>query len=200
MREEWRDVVGLEGMYQVSNYGNVRSVDRFVNNKSNTKTKIKGVVMKLQENHKGYMAIVLHKNNVPISKLVHRLVAEAFLENTNNLPQVNHIDTDKKNNRVDNLEWVSNYDNMQHAVKNGCYKHAFTEKTKLAVQKNLNYARKARIRSVRQYDNEGNLVNEFESIADAERKTGVNNSKITMCCKHRRNHAGGYVWKYVEEM
>ncbi len=112
MIEIWKDVVGFKGYYIVSNLGNVQSVDRYVEGKLGSLRFQKGVDMTLQESKKGYMVVILHKHGILYQKQVHRLVAEAFIENPCGLPQVNHKDTNKHNNRVENLEWITNYDNM----------------------------------------------------------------------------------------
>lgn len=198
--EEWRSVCGFEGYYEVSNTGNVRSCDRYVNAKLGSKSFLKGEMMKLQKNHKGYMTVILHKNNKHYSKTVHRLVAEAFIDNPENLPQVNHKDTDKTNNNVTNLEWISNYDNMQHAMQHGCYKNAFTEKARASTIKNLEKAIDRLKIAVIQYDMGWNKIREFESISFAGRTLGISASKIVACCKGKRNMCGGYRWKYKEEI
>lgn len=191
----WRDVAGYEGLYKVSDNGKVKSVDRYVEGKIGSKRLIKGKEMKIQKSRKGYSVIVLHKNGIAKTKQVHRLVAEAFIPNLLNLPQVNHKDTNKDNNNVFNLEWITNYDNMQHAIKNGCYK-GFTEKQRESVIKNLKYARKNKVKPVLQIRKDGEVLCEYISMVDAERKTGVDNSKICACCKGNRKTAGGYIWKY----
>ena len=196
INEEWRDVKGFEGMYEVSNKGNIRSVDRFVNNKSHTKTLIKGTNIKPQINHKGYMAVILHKEGRPYSRVIHRLVAEAFIDNPNKLPQVNHIDTIKTNNAVENLEWITNYDNMQHAIANGCYDNAFTERRLLAVKENLKKAVESRKRQVSQYDRSGKFIRTYSSTREAGMLTGTCDSKITSVCRGKRKTTGGYIWKY----
>ena len=86
MTEEWRSIRGFEGLYEVSDQGMVRSLDRYVNAKRGSFAKIKGVTMKLQKNHKGYMAVALHKDGKPFTKFVHRLVAETFIESTISFP------------------------------------------------------------------------------------------------------------------
>lgn len=107
-KEIWKDIPKYEGIYEISNYGRIK----------NKKT---GKLKSQRNTFKGYLQVGL-SNKGDKTFRVHRLVAEAFIPNPNNLPQVNHKDGNKKNNRVDNLEWISNYDNMQHAIKLGLTK------------------------------------------------------------------------------
>lgn len=123
-QEEWRDIKGYEGIYQVSSLGNVRSLD-IIQKRSNGKVeclfKIRGKILKpyqtgkTAKNNDGYLTVNLSKKQ----HKVHRLVAEAFLENPHKLEQINHIDGDKTNNRVDNLEWCSPQKNVHHAYEIG---------------------------------------------------------------------------------
>ena len=105
--EEWKNVIGYEGLYEVSNIGNVRNVRR-------------NTLLKLSKNNYGYIQVSLYKNGIRTGLKVHRLVAEAFLPNPDNLPQVNHLDEDKTNNRVENLEWcTAKYNNTYgHRTEN----------------------------------------------------------------------------------
>jgi hypothetical protein len=104
--EEWKDIVGYEGLYQVSNTGRVKSLKKCE------------LLMKHQISNCGYCRVSLRKPKSSIKYSIHRLVAEAFLPNPNNLPQVNHIDGNKLNNLVDNLEWNTRSENQKHAYRN----------------------------------------------------------------------------------
>ena len=107
MIEEWRPIEGYEGLYEVSNLGRVRSVDRYVIDSLGHRKFYKGKVLSIVKNKNGYLLINLYCNEKNKKCLVHRLVAEAFVSNPDNLPEVNHKDEDKTNNRVDNLEWCN---------------------------------------------------------------------------------------------
>ena len=121
-REVWKDVVGYEGLYQVSNFGNVKSLDREVAPNNRVPYWRKGKMCKQSKSNLGYLTVGFTVNNKKINKYVHRLVAEAFVPNTNNKPQINHIDCDKENNYASNLEWCTNSENHIHATKNGLNK------------------------------------------------------------------------------
>ena len=121
--EVWLDIKDYEGYYQVSNLGRIRSLDREIKHSKNHTRFIKGKILSLRENKSraGYLEVSLHKNKKEKRFRVHRLVAEAFLNNENNFPQVNHIDGDKSNNTIWNLEWVTDLQNKKHAWENGLY-------------------------------------------------------------------------------
>ena len=108
--EEWKDIDDMNGYYQISNLGNVKS---FITLKQNKKEN--GQILKPYKITKGYFAVSLFKKDYRI----HQLVAKHFIPNPNNLPQVNHIDGDKSNNKVENLEWVTNRENVTHFFKSG---------------------------------------------------------------------------------
>lgn len=184
MKEIWKDIEGFEGYYQVSNLGRVRSLDReiiFNNGKSDTaKTKAKGRVLTITKQTQGYSQIGLCKNGTQKSYRLNRLVAKAFIPNPDNKLYVNHIDGNKDNNRADNLEWVTNSENIMHAYKNGLLKHW---------QK-----------PVLQIDDNGNVVAEYESIKQAADTLGCSKGNICSSCKgvKGRNKAYGYYWRYKE--
>ena len=111
--EEWRPVKGFEGFYEISNLGNLRSLDRVVQ-VGKGKRLIKGKPLVRSSCSNGYKFHHISGNGVKKNALIHRLVAEAFIPNPYNLPEVNHIDEDRTNNRVDNLEWVTRSQNLNH--------------------------------------------------------------------------------------
>lgn len=124
MTEEWRDVVGYEGLYQVSNLGNVKSLDRLVICEDGFIRRMKGGLLKQQIN-RGYMNVRLYKNGVGKTVKVHRAVAMAFIDNNEKKPTVNHKDGNKTNNCVDNLEWFTHKEQTRHAIETGLKKRNY---------------------------------------------------------------------------
>lgn len=121
--EVWKDITGFENLYQVSNYGRVKRLSRKIYNKGLLKNKkyfyCKEIILKNSTVSKGYKGVTLVKNGKRYHKKVHRLVAIEFIPNIDNKPQINHIDCNKANNMVNNLEWCTNSENQIHAYKNG---------------------------------------------------------------------------------
>lgn len=171
--EDWRDVIGYEGEYLISNFGNVKSL-----NFRNT-----GEIrdMGIYDDRQGYKVTILHKNGVPHNHKVHRLVATAFIPNPNKLPIINHRDEDKANNYVDNLEWCT--------VKyNNNYNGSMVERNKL------------KRRATLQYDLENNFIREFESLTQIKDEFGFDRSAISRCCRGIQQTSYGFIWRYKEDL
>lgn len=162
--EEFRDIEGYEGLYQVSSYGRVYSL-------------INKRFLKSQKIKTGYLQVDLWKNRKRKKYYVHRLVAQAFLENQLNLSDVNHINEVKTDNRLCNLEWMSHKENINYGTR--------TEK---------------RSKKVLQMTKNGEFVAEFPSTMEASRQTRINQGDISRCCNGNNNysHAGGYVWRFKD--
>lgn len=180
----WKDIQGYEGLYQVSNTGDIRGLDRKRFN-GYSYYDYKGKKLKGRKTRKGYLTVVLYIQNNTRTFPIHRLVAQAFIPNPNNLPQVNHKDGNKQNNCVDNLEWITNKDNQLHAWKLGL------QKTRLGKD---NPASKV----VVQIDDIGNTINVFESISSANKFFNRKYSHINECCYGRRKKCFGYKWRFLE--
>ncbi len=178
--EIWKDIKGYEGMYQVSNYGNVRGLDRYRISKNNTKVFVKGQMLKQHKSNRGYYRVFLVKDskNKPIS--VHRLVAIHFIDNPENKPFIDHIDCDKSNNHTSNLRWVTASENMMN------------EKTYADNLKEHDKAKMAVICT----DLEGNFVKHYESII-AVRKDGHNAGVVSKVCRGILNKHHNLLWKYA---
>ena len=118
--EVWKDIEGYEGLYQVSTCGNIKSLARIVHSEKRGDYKIKEKILKQSDTTTGYKKVELCKDNEKRKSFkVHRLVAQAFIPNPNNKPEVNHIDGNKINNNIDNLEWVTSSENSIHAYETG---------------------------------------------------------------------------------
>ena len=188
---EWVPIDGFGGYYEVSNTGNVKSVSRIMIGGTGGSTihNLPERIMKLTTNKKGYLQVCLHANKVQQTRLVHRLVAEAFVKNPKNKPYVNHIDCNKQNNCADNLEWVTNLENQQHANRNGLYQ----SKRRIEARKQGAIKRQ---KPVRQLDLWGKTIAEYPSIKDAQKQLGICQISA-VCLKRSRKTAGGYQWEFV---
>lgn len=137
-----RDLEGYEGLYQISNLGNVKSLDRYIINKNGDKQYFPGKYL-TQGISDNYLKVTLSKNNKQRTFRVHILVARAFIPNPENKPEVNHIDGNKKNNKVNNLEWNTRSENELHAYKNGLAKPSNKQKQAVAKYAKENYSKKS---------------------------------------------------------
>jgi hypothetical protein len=171
MQEVWRDA--YKG-YQVSDLGRVRSLK---------KKEVK--ILTARKDKKGYLQVHLRIDGKDKIKRVHRLVAETFIPNPENKPQINHEDGNKENNCVSNLTWVTNGENQLHAYKNGLRK-------KMKGKDNCNAIK------VLQFDLNNQFIKEWDCIKDASRELNIIDCGISFCCKGKRKTAGGYIWKYKD--
>lgn len=149
-------------------------------------------IVKLRPQKSRYLLICLFKDGKRNEKLIHRLVAEAFIPNPENKPQVNHKNGDKTDNRVENLEWTTNSENQLHSVRVLGHKPIMPFKNKLGKE----YLKPINI-IVQIKDNK--IIAEFFGTAEAERETGITYQNILKCCKGERNTAGGYQWAIKEK-
>lgn len=157
----WKPVKGYEN-YIISTDGKVKNI-------------ITGKILKGGQNQKGYLQVQLYKNGKRIQPFIHKLVAEAFIDNPDNKPQVNHIDGNKTNNNISNLEWCDNRENQNHAIKNH-------------LRKNL--------LAVYQYSKDHKFIKKWETSAEAMRALKIDRSHILDVCKGKRKTAGGYIWSF----
>ena len=118
-KEVWKSIEGFEGFFQISNHGRIRSLDRYVNARNGGKRFEHGRIMKSSINSRKYYILPLRKNGYVKTFRINRLVAIAFIPNPENKPEVNHIDGDKQNNHVKNLEWSTHKENIKHALETG---------------------------------------------------------------------------------
>ena len=174
--EIWKDIQGYEGLYQVSNLG------RVINFKSK-KIKCFSLV-------KGYCLVLLSKNGKTSMKRVHRLVAESFINNNNLKEEVNHIDGNKLNNNVENLEWCNHSENMLHSYKNNLHKRGL-KICKRGLESPF-------IIKVDQYDLKGNYIKTWNSLKEVENELNIFATSISKCCRGKVYTAGKYIWKYTK--
>lgn len=179
----WRDIPNFEGLYQVSNLGQIKSASRKIFNGKGCYISQDKILLQ-RKNKKGYNVVDLSKQCKNYHCLVHRIVASAFIPNYENKPQVNHKDGDKNNNMVTNLEWCNNSENQLHAYKLGLNKR--TDKS----------GRKRK--SVQLFDLNGNLVNEFYSIAETTKWLKCAKGNVKLCCDGKRKTVKGFIAKYKE--
>lgn len=178
--EIWVDIRGYEGIYMVSNFGRIKSLPRMIFN-GNGHYLSKEKILNGSKNINGYLQVEL----LGKPTLIHRIVAHEFIPNQETKPQVNHINGNKTDNRVENLEWCTNGENQIHAYKNGLNKRS--EK-----------AGKPK-RKVCQIDlKTGETIRIFESIADVKKHFGKNKVNISQVCNGNRKSCLGFGWKYFE--
>ena len=173
MTEIWR-VCKSNEKYEVSNLGNVRHKDSCYN-------------VKLLDNGNGYLKAHAYVKGKHKSYYVHRMVAEAFIENPKNKPCVNHIDCNTHNNNVSNLEWVTHKENSRHSVRVG--RLGKNNRGKFG---KLNHRHK----QVYQYDENHNFIQIWDSVMDIERNLHIRSGHISECCNGKRKKVKGYIWKY----
>ena len=174
-KEIWKDIEGFEGLYQVSSYGRVKSL--------NYRRTCKEGILKPLKDRGEYLHVNLCKDGKMKHYPVHRLVATAFVENPEGYTEVNHKDENKQNNCMENLEWCSRL-----------YNNTYNGRAKKAGKKNTNHPKMSK--SVIGIDRVTGLIVEFASINEAERETGIPHSNITLCCKGKLNSCGGFYWMY----
>ena len=170
MKEIWKDIKGYESLYRVSNLGRVKSLERKRKTKNNNMAIVKERILKHKIDKYGYCSVSLSKEGKLYYYTVHRLVAQAFIPNPNNLPQVNHKDENKLNNCVDNLEWCTNK-----------YNSRFSNSIPIL-----------------QFDLQGNFIKEWECITDASTSLNIDRKTICAICKHKKHYytAKGFTFQY----
>lgn len=172
--EEWKDIEDYEGLYQVSSEGRVKSL-KFGKEK----------ILRYTKANKGYAQLTLSKNSIQTTYKIHRLVAEAFIPNPDNKPQIDHINTDRTDNRVENLRWVTPKENCNNSITIENY-----SKCKLGL---LNHNTKP----ILQFTKDGEFVKKWDSMSEIEKELGFNHSHLTSCCRQKKKSAYGYVWMYA---
>lgn len=173
--EIWKDIPSYEGLYQASNYGNIKRLHKDYRCKPYK-------ILKPQKSG-NYYTVTLSKNGISVQYTVHYLIAKTFILNVENKSQINHKDGNKLNNNVDNLEWCTQSENTIHAYNTG-------------LMENVIKSTKSRLsKPVSQFTKDGNFIKSYKSVADASNITGIHYSSICRSCKTHLL-AGGYKWKY----
>lgn len=170
MEEIWKPIKNYEKLYEISNYGNIKSL-----------IYKKEKILKPYMTSTGYYKIDLRKNNIRKIRPIHKLVAETFIDNPNNLSEVNHKDGDKTNNKVWNLEWVTRSDNIKHSYRTGLHIHI------------------PDCKPVNQIDViTGKIIKTYKSINDAAKQLNLRHESISACAKGITNCYGGYKWEILK--
>lgn len=219
--EIWKDILNWEGIYQVSNLGNIRSLDRNIPNYSLNGRLLKGRLRKPLIIKGKYISINLaDKKTARFTRnSVHRFVAEAFIENPYNKPCVNHKDGNKHNNKAENLEWCTYEENNKHARETGLLKPVkmseelkkrlsiinkggknlkeWQKNNKEKIIKNALAASLSQVKKVNQMDKNMVFIKQWSSIMEASRATNASASCIVKCAKGKLNTSGGYKWQYA---
>lgn len=183
--EEWRDIPGYEGLYQVSDHGNVRSLNY----------KKQGVVglLYLKRHPKGYRQVELSKDGIKRMMTVHRLVALTFIPNPNECAVVNHLNEDKADNRKTNLEWCTKSHNVRYSMeRHPRIKHAKHTKHTAHRKRVLK-----RTYPVAQFTTEGVFVRKWDNLMAIKHTLNLNEYSISECCKGHRKTAYGFKWQYA---
>lgn len=179
MKEIWVPIAGYEDLYHVSNFGRVKSLHY---NRTNVPR-----ILSAKHNQGGYHFVTLSKNNKQRNRKIHILVAQAFIPNPDAKPQVNHIDGDKSNNRVENLEWVTASENVRHS---------FSALGRQSPNKGRCGGSHYASKQVYQYNLLGEFVKQWGCVSDAARALGCNPCQILNNVKGRNKTCHGYMWRY----
>ena len=191
MTEVWKDIEGYEGLYQVSNLGRVKSLERWQYNpickdcKQYVPERIRTASDKKDKGkNQGYLSLALYKHNKGKNVYVHRLVAEAFIPNHEGKETVNHKNGDKHDNRAENLEWNTYSENNMHAYTTGLNDSSHRRNCRGSMH-------------VAQYDANMNLIAVYPSIREAERQTGIDSQNISLGIRKGWKY-GGFIWKNAQ--
>jgi hypothetical protein len=178
--EIWKDIIGFEGYYQVSNFGNVKSLDRLIiSNRSSQRLKSQAIKKTNRSGRGDYFVVILYKNSIGKTMYVHRLVARAFIPNPENKQQVNHMDGNSTNNHYSNLEWNTVSENNTH---------------KYRVLKNPPVTGNSRIKTIK-ISLDGFVLNVYDSQLAAAIDNGIHKQSVNRCCKLLCNSVKGYIYR-----
>ena len=168
MKEIWKDIEGFEKLYQVSNLGRIRSLFRYK------------IILNPEKTRNGYLRVMLCKEGKRKHYLIHRLVAQAFIPNPNNLPEINHKNEIKTDNNLNNLYWCDSNHNCNYGTRND----RISSKIKIPII---------------QMKEDYKIIKIWNSALDVEKTIGINRCGICNCLKGKTKTAGGYIWRYADE-
>lgn len=185
----WKPIKGFEGLYEVSNTGLIKSLNCY-NYKEPR-------IMHTSLRKDGYLSVGLSKNNKTTTRTVHRIVAETFLPNPNNLEMINHKDEDKSNNNVDNLEWCTVSYNNKYSIK----RHPERFVLRKNREKRDYYKVKTKYFNVHinQFSKDGEFIKQWFNFAELKHIKNYNNTSIKECCEGKRKTAYGYKWEFANK-
>ena len=189
--EVWKDIKGYENLYQVSNLGRIKSLGRRSINKNGHIYYSKEKILKSTLTSHKYKVIGLYKNRKSKQAYIHRLIAEYFIPNPENKPHINHKNGIRHDNRIENLEWVTCYENNKHMKE--VLKTAYIFPPKYGKDN-------PKSRRILQFTKEGKFIKSYETLTEAERCTGAHHPNISKVALGKRNFAGGFVWKYADDV
>lgn len=190
-KEIWKDVKGYEGLYQISNLGKIKRLSRLSYQRFG-KLLLNEKVMSNVIDNNGYVVVSLTNNKKQRKFLVHRLIAIHFIKNNNNLPCINHIDGNKQNNDISNLEWCSYSQNNKHALDNNLRKPPAPWKGKFGTENKTS-------KKVGQYNLNGDLINIYPCVHEVYRKLRFPVTNIAAACRGKQKTAYGFKWKYINQ-
>lgn len=186
-QEIWKDIEWYEWLYQVSNLGRVKRLEKVINNQ-------RWLFILEEQILKGsmslwYKRVTLSKNLIKKDYKIHRLIAQAFIPNPDNKPFINHKNWIRNDNTIDNLEWCTPKENVNHSYK-------------VLLNKSPMYGRKWALSHIsikrNQYDLEWNFIKTWDSWADIQRELWIHRGDISKCCKWKLKTAWGFIWKYLQ--
>lgn len=196
MKEEWRDIPQYEGLYQVSNQGQIRSIDRIVRRNGETTKNLRGFILLPLYQKSGYMFVFLSKNGKAKRMAIHRAVALAFIPNPENKPEVNHINEDKTDNRLENLEWATIKENRNYGTR---IARGIANRNQTG-EKNGMFGKRGSLnpnsKKVLQYDLSGQFIREYDSVKMAAEMTHSNASSIARVANGYLKQTNSFIWRY----
>jgi len=190
MEEIWKDIEGYEDLYQVSSLGRIKSLERFIELKNGSVREVQEKIMYCGISNSGYYCTWLVKDKKKKGVFVHVLVAKAFIPNPENKREVDHLNFDKLDNKIENLCWATPKENTKRAFDELKLKGPWLGKLGKDNPKSI---------SVNQYSLDGEYIKTYPCIEDVYRERGIKSGYISAVCKGKSKTALGYKWKYADE-